>query len=59
MKFEIHNNKFFLKIIFFFKSLFISDTSKATENKVIYMELNTGIVKIETFPEYALQIPLV
>lgn len=53
MKFKICNNKFILTIIFFFKSLFISDTSKASENKVIHMELNTGIVKIETFPDYA------
>tara|TARA_X000000950_G_C13770802_1_gene600931 strand:+ start:573 stop:1112 length:540 start_codon:yes stop_codon:yes gene_type:complete len=42
-----------LTFLFFLKSIFISHTLKATENPIIFLLLETGSVKIETFPENA------
>ena len=53
MKIKINNNRVFLTVLFFFKSLFISASTHAIDNKVIYMKLDTGVVKIETFPKSA------
>ena len=43
----------FLTLIIFFKSIIFSQHIKATENPVIFLLLETGSVKIETYPEYA------
>ncbi len=47
----------FLKIFFlgfiFLKSFFTSDEIKSEEGKIVYMVLETGLVKIETYPEFA------
>ena len=53
MKIKINNSRVFLTVLFFFKSLFISESTHANDNKVIYMVLQTGVVKIETLPKHA------
>ena len=45
--------KLFCVITIFIKSFFSSNDLQAEENKIIYMVLETGVVKIETLPKYA------
>ena len=45
--------KVFLLGFIFLKSLFTSHEIKSQENKIIYMVLETGLVKVETYPEFA------
>ena len=37
----------------FLKSFFTSHEIKSQEEKIIYMVLETGLVKIQTYPEFA------
>ena len=50
---KINNSRIFLTVLLFFKALFISESINANDNKVIYIKLNTGVVKIETYPKFA------
>lgn len=45
--------KLFCVITIFIKSFFSSNDLHAEENKIIYMVLQTGVVKIETLPKHA------
>ena len=44
---------FLFALSLFIKSIFFSENVKADENPIIFMLLETGSVKIETYPNYA------
>ena len=45
--------KYTVPIIIFIKAIFASSISTASEEKIIYMVLETGVVKIETYSKFA------